>query len=602
MGFLSRTLAGLCTAFLAAPVTLILVFASAAQSQAPASPSEQKPAATTQPPAEPAAEVATRETPTTFKVRVNVVLVRVVARDARGRAIGTLRKEDFRLFDKGKPQVISSFAVEKPGSHTEASRAAAVTARSEAPANEVLAKDAPALPERFAAILFDDLNLSLENAMESRVAAAEFLAALQPTDRVAILTTSGRGEAEFTEDRAQLKEALQRIMPHPLSGGFGRTCPDVSYYEADLIVNQHDERALNATAQETLQCAFANDTRYWETAVNMTQVAAQNALNVGEASTEATFRRIQEVVRRMTVLPGQRTIVLVSPGFYMTFATRRSTDVIDRATSANVVVNTIDARGLYAPVPGGDIADQGVVASAFASGVRDLNRIANQTAQSEVLGELADGTGGSFFHNRNDLGEGMRQVAAAPEFSYVLGFSPQNLKLDGSYHTLKVTLATKEKFSLQARRGYFAPQGSVDPAEAAKKEIEEAVFSQEELHDLPVELQTQFFKRNEENASLAVLMRVDLKGLRYRRAEGRNQNNLTIAAAIFDQNGNFVTGGEKLVEMKLRDTTLERLGHSGITVKSSFDVKPGTYMVRLVVRDSEAEQMAARNSAVKIPF
>jgi len=54
--------------------------------------------------------------------------------------------------------------------------------------------------------------------------------------------------------------------------------------------------------------------------------------------------------------------------------------------------------------------------------------------------------------------------------------------------------------------------------------------------------------------------------------------------------------------MKLKDNTYERLSRSGMTVKSNFDVKPGSYMVRLVVRDSEGAQMAARNGAVVIPF
>ena len=31
-------------------------------------------------------------------------------------------------------------------------------------------------------------------------------------------------------------------------------------------------------------------------------------------------------------------------------------------------------------------------------------------------------------------------MAALPEYYYVLGFSPQNLKFDGSYHNLKVSL------------------------------------------------------------------------------------------------------------------------------------------------------------------
>jgi len=53
--------------------------------------------------------------------------------------------------------------------------------------------------------------------------------------------------------------------------------------------------------------------------------------------------------------------------------------------------------------------------------------------------------------------------------------------------------------------------------------------------------------------------------------------------------------------MRLLDTTYNRLSRSGLTLKSSYDVKPGSYMVRLVVRDGEGSQMAARNGAVVIP-
>src|SRR5581483_3742756 len=60
------------------------------------------------------AELVTHDEPTTFKVNVKLVLVRVVVRDAKGDAIGGLRKEDFQLFDKGKPQVISQFEAETP--------------------------------------------------------------------------------------------------------------------------------------------------------------------------------------------------------------------------------------------------------------------------------------------------------------------------------------------------------------------------------------------------------------------------------------------------------------------------------------------------------
>ncbi len=41
--------------------------------------------------------------------------MRAVVRDSQGHAVGNLHKEDFQVFDKGKPQVISQFEVEQPG-------------------------------------------------------------------------------------------------------------------------------------------------------------------------------------------------------------------------------------------------------------------------------------------------------------------------------------------------------------------------------------------------------------------------------------------------------------------------------------------------------
>jgi hypothetical protein len=218
-----------------------------------------------------------------------------------------------------------------------------------------------------------------------------------------------------------------------------------------------------------------------------------------------------------------------------------------------------------------------------------------------VLAELAYGTGGTFFHNSNDLDEGFRRVATRPEYFFILGFSPQNLKLDGTLHNLKVTLKNASKVTLQARRGYYAPKHIADPAETAKREIEEALFSREELHDLPVEMHTQFFKSSDELAKVTVLVRVNAKQLRFRKAEGRNRNDLTIASALFDRNGNYVAGIEKHLEMRLKDDTLENKLRSGLTVKTNFDVKPGTYLVRLVVRDTEGQLMSAENGSVEIP-
>jgi hypothetical protein len=62
----------------------------------------------------PAAELRANDEVTTFRVRVNEVLVRVVVRDDEGRAVGSLKKEDFELLDNKKPQIITHFVMEQP--------------------------------------------------------------------------------------------------------------------------------------------------------------------------------------------------------------------------------------------------------------------------------------------------------------------------------------------------------------------------------------------------------------------------------------------------------------------------------------------------------
>jgi VWFA-related protein len=562
----------------------------------------QQPAA--QAPANDASEVSSRDTPPTFRVRVNLVLLRAVVRDNTGKVVTNLKKEDFQLSDNRKPQVISTFSTETPESHKVPSTTKLPEPNAEGNASGESAAAIAALPQRFVAVVFDDTDMMIEDTVWVRSAATRLFAALAPTDRVGIYSTSGQITQEFTQEHERLQKTLLGVAPRPLTGnGNGlHECPEISYYQADQIENKRDVQALAVAAEDALQCAFRGDSRFAQQAQMLAATASLRALSNGDAQTEYVYRHLEDIIKRVAAMPGQRVMVFVSPGFVITtMLNMESSSLIDRANRANIVINTIDARGLYTPDLMGDISDP-PHDSKKTLGIKSLYRVAAQSVQSDVLAQLADGTGGTFFHNRNDIDEGLREATAAPAMSYLLGFSPQNLKINGAYHTLKVTLTGKQKFSVQARHGYYAPRTIADPAEAAKEEIQEALFSQDEIHDLPVDLQTQFFKKDPSQARLAVLTHVDVKGIRFRKAEGRNRDNLTVATAIFDENGNFVTGGEKIVEMRLLDTTFDRLSHSGFTLKSSFDIKPGTYLVRLVVRDAEGAQMAARNGAVSIPF
>jgi VWFA-related protein len=555
------------------------------------------------------AELTTQERDPTFKVQVerNLVLVRAVVRDSNGRVVDNLRKEDFRLLDNGKPQVVSHFAVEVPATKLRGlSNKQEEPPESENPTEETLAASTP---DRFLAVFFDDVHMSFEDLSRTRTAAEHHLAvALQPGDRVGIFTSSGEHVLDFTDDRAKLHEALVRIVPRSVSPRRDGNCPEIFDYQAYLIVHQREPDSVDIATEEAYHCYYEGQGMAEQAALissrSVAESEAVNALSAYQTESETVLRSLDAVVRHLSAMPGQRTIVLASPGFITLGEEQRVGTLVERALRANVVINSLDAKGLFAEVPFGDASQDPVVTPRRVdlTGKKQQLLIRRSEVAVEVLRNLAIDSGGVFFHNSNDLEEGFQKVGGLPEVYYILGFSPENLKFDGRFHNLKVNLNTREKYTVQARTGYYSPAKPADPASQAKEEIEQAIFSRDELNELPVEMHTQFFKLTNLDARLSVLTRLDLRFVQFRKESGRNLNNLTIVAALFDRDGKYVTGKEKRLEFRLLDGSLERLTRSGVVAKISFDVRPGTYMVRQVVRDSEGAQLSAINRTVEIPY
>lgn len=272
------------------------------------------------------------------------------------------------------------------------------------------------------------------------------------SDLAAVVSTSGKVNSGLTRDRAKLHDAIMSLQPRSLYTASAADCPKIEYYEADLIKNKHDSAAFGKALAQVFACDPALDRqRDLEVAQGMVNSAARRVLIVGEQDVQVTLATIKEFVRTMAKLPGQGTLILVSPGFVSIAPETLSLEsqIMDLAVHSGVTINALDARGLYTGLT--DSSERG------SGQIIDPTRLAAMTGAEGVMSELANGTGGAFFHNSNDLRAGFKSLTDLPEVVYVLELSLNGVKPDGSDHRLKVKV-DREGMQLQARQEYSAPK------------------------------------------------------------------------------------------------------------------------------------------------
>jgi VWFA-related protein len=570
-----------------------------------------------------------------LKVTSNLVLVRVVVRDAQGKAVEGLKKEDFRLFDRGKEQPIVEFESSVPAASAVSSEIAPFAASETSSVH----MSTPALPEKFLALYFDDLNAAEDDMVYAREAAARYLASnLDSQERVAIFTPE-KMVIDFSSDHKRIDEALANlhaISRSPTQGS--ANCPNLSDDQAlEITRSQFDLEtdAWQTALNEAVHCGGGGASSPVATAssgntppqgglnggappINSNQNSSLQVLQMAQlivnrmrVQARENLQQLSEVVKYISKMPGQSTVVLVSPGFLSQDDQVLLDKVIDRALHSQVVISSLDPKGL-ALLMGESDALQRRGSIGGVSSARHRLDAARETFATDVLEEVAEGTGGNYVHDSNDLKCGFSRTAGSPAY-YILGFAASNMKPDGKFHALKVVLAEGEKgMTLQARRGYFAPANEAE-AEAELKENEaadaeaqrheqlrETLFSANEIAQFPLDLHVSVSRRPKETHDVSLYSHIDGEMLHLAKDGERNRDTVRFFFAVFDQQGNVIASQARDAKMDVVDSQMAELRKTGLNVGVTFQLKPGKYRVREVATELEGHEMATVTRDVEI--
>ncbi len=382
----------------------------------------------------------------------------VVVRDPDGHSVGGLRRQDFRLLVDGRFHVISDFA-------------------------ENIIPPAPTSPHavttlRYIALYFDDLHMNSTEIIRATDGADGYFAhRLGTWDRVGIFTASGENTLPFTHNLLALHNTLMTIHAHPLPKSIVNGCPPMNDFEGYLVVDIHQALAREVAIEQALQClhletdpAHRAPVAVLRRAARQADVQARRVLAAEERRSAQFLDHLDSLIHTVAQLPDPRRIIVISPGFLTPAFGPQVDDLVRRATQLNITVSTIDIRPqLTQPsfdTAGFSAAQAQRVALAAA---RYRMKVGEASMATEVVMQLAAGTGGNFVPNTYDPEFAFPMAARLPRSLYILTFEIPRYLANGSYHRVRVELLRHAGFSVQAEDGCYVPGAPPRPPTAFRR-------------------------------------------------------------------------------------------------------------------------------------
>ncbi len=540
----------------------------------------------------------------TVKVPVEVVVVHATVTDKKGRPVKDLTADDFKVYEDGKIQRIQSFAVESDRPPRPAHRTSPQVKSAASPIPE----PTPSAPPRLLSLFLDDLTSpSFADVYRSIESIKSFVTeGLGEQDQVSILTASGRFQLPFTRDREALLEGVSQLHKRINRQAVSRSdCPKLTDLQADRIRNGSSNHPdFRVAVEEAIGCMGIPEAQQ-EAVESLVYAAALHQHEATQQRNRNLLKALRRHVQLLSYFEARKALILFSDGFLSLRLRHELEELMDLSLRSGVVFSTVDVRGLYTTDLRASVRGPvGVEGAAYLLNEKLRLREDDMMEQKGPLAELAHATGGTFFHNNNDLSAGLRRIAESQSFYYVLTYGLTESKLDGRYHKIKVKVS-RPGVEIRHRKGYFAPKEKLSLETLKQRDIEndlEAVlYGPGNLRGVPIELSYSYFRLDEMTYQLSLRARIDIRGLSFLRENGHRENLIHLVIAVLDDDGRYLKGSRRKVNLKLTESSYAALLNYGLRTQVNLQLPQGHYRIKAVARDSVDTRLGSTESTLEIP-
>jgi VWFA-related protein len=577
------------------------------------------------------------------EARTDLVRLDAVVTDSHGALVRNLEQKDFAVFEDGKSQTITDFALggrapKRAAAPSTAATAAPGTAAAPEAAPVPAAGEEPSMMGRNVLIIIDDIHIAVSGLTDTKRALHrvidEFVGS---TDDVALISTSPQGPAQsFTRERKPLHAAIDTLTVQQRSSAT-MSAYHMTPAQAEMILaGDHQATELagrnmlsepgsvmdNAGPQAATQqgqAGIAGATRNLsdskqQLAENEAKRQARAVLDEALVGSMMSLRAIDSALRSLGKLPGRKLCLLVSDGFLVGAGTseERTGDmqrIVDAATRSGAVVYSLDSRGL--------MTSQADASTGAAGGMQQspglqsgVDRRSAQVLRT-TLTTIAAQTGGFVVQGTNDFASGLNRMLEDNDAYYLLAYQPINIKRDGKFRKIEVKVLGHSDYLVRTRKGYLAPDDRKPKTETASAPAAVPLSGAEvrglldhlPASGVPVRLSADYVDLPPNGSQAIVRVQMPLSKMEWEKgAEGRRRAAVEWIGGVYDATGAPV--GQpftKRSDLELTAAEYDRAMKEGIRYQQTLALHPGKYQIRILARDAKGAALGGASEQIEIP-